>query len=165
MVILGHGIFFSQKVSNLCVFRPMDCPINHLCKIIYLELHRISKIRPFISVEAANSSLTLGLLTINQNQNNAVARLVLKQSRQVHIRPLLRSLHWLPVKDKIEYKIATFCHQCLNCNTTPSFLSEPINPCVPARSLRSHDASLLSVPRMFVTKYGERPFSHFGPNT
>ena len=57
MVILGHGIFFSQKVSNLCVFRLMDCPINHLCKIIYLELHRISKIRPFISVEAAKYSL------------------------------------------------------------------------------------------------------------
>ena len=63
-VISGCETFFSQKVRKLGVFLDqtlfLDCHITHLAKIMYLQLCRISRIRPFISVEAAkNSSLPL----------------------------------------------------------------------------------------------------------
>ena len=63
-VISGCETFFSQKVRKLGVFLDqtlfLDCHITHLAKIMYLQLCKISRIRPFISVEAAkNSSLHL----------------------------------------------------------------------------------------------------------
>ena len=132
----------------------------------YVELCRISRIRPFISVAAANklivafvllrrdccNSLLAGLVDVKfkklQRMQNNAARLVFKQPKHVHVRPLLRSLRCLSVKARIEYKLSALCCQCLNCNTTPSYLSELINPYVPFRSLRSQDAFLLSVLRI-----------------
>ena len=34
-------------------------------------------------------------------------RLLLAKNRHEHVRPLLKTLHWLPVKDRIIFKIAT----------------------------------------------------------
>ena len=36
---------------------------------------------------------------------NAAARLVVDAGRRQHITPILRDLHWLPVKERILYKI------------------------------------------------------------
>ena len=42
---------------------------------------------------------------IQKIQNNA-ARLILKKSKRDHVTPLLKELHWLPVKYRIQYKLA-----------------------------------------------------------
>ena len=53
-------------------------------------------------------------------QNNA-ARIVLHAPRRSHASPLLRMLHWLPVQQKIEYKVALL--NFIVCNTsTPAYL-------------------------------------------
>ena len=54
---------------------------------------------------------------------------------------LLRSLHWLPVKAKIHYKMACLCFQCLCHNTMPPYLSD-LHPYHPSRMLLSLDACL-----------------------
>ena len=43
---------------------------------------------------------------IQKIQNNA-GRLILKKSKRDHVKPLLKELHWLPVKYRIQYKLAT----------------------------------------------------------
>ena len=97
-----------------------------------------------------------------QRIQNSAARLLTRKSKRVSATALLRSLYWLPVKARIEYKIASLCHQCLNNNRMPSYLSELISPYVPQRDLRSADSSLLAVPRFSLQTCGMRAFSSFG---
>ena len=77
---------------------------------------------------------------------------------------LLRTLHWLPVKARIQYKIACLCFQCLSHNTMPPYLSDLLHPYQPSRMLRSLDTSLLSVPRFCLETFGKRSFSVFWPH-
>jgi len=41
-----------------------------------------------------------------QRAQNNVDRVICQQRRCVHARPLLQSLHWLPVQQRIQYEIA-----------------------------------------------------------
>ena len=129
--ISGHNIPFSQSVRNLGVFidetLSMDVHIKHLCRILFCQLRRLGKIRPFLSTDAANklavsfvltrldycNSLLAGLpdnkLNKLQRIQNHAARIVLRKSRHVSATSLLRTLHWLPVKARIQYKIACLC--------------------------------------------------------
>jgi len=42
-----------------------------------------------------------------QRVQNALARVVVQQLKRSHAGPLVRALHWLPVKQRIHYKLAT----------------------------------------------------------
>ena len=69
---------------------------------------------------------------------------------------LLRTLHWLPVKAMIQYKIASLCFQCSYQNSLPSYISDLLHPYCPSRTLRSLDTSLLAVPRFSLETFGKR---------
>ena len=51
-----------------------------------------------------------GLLRRLQLVRNAAARLVTGARRCDHITPVLRQLHWLPVRQRIVFKIAGLVH-------------------------------------------------------
>jgi len=53
-------------------------------------------------------------------QNNA-AWIVLEAPRRSHASPLLRTLHWLPVQQRIDYKVALLTSK-VRCTSTPSYL-------------------------------------------
>ena len=59
--------------------------------------------------------------------------------------PLLQSLHWLPVHQRIQYKIAVITHKALS-TSVPPYIDELLQRQVMTRSLRSTDAPRLSVP-------------------
>ena len=159
----------------------MDVHIKHLCGILFCQLRRLGKIRPSLSTDAAHklavsfvltrldycNSLLAGLpdnkLNKLQRIQNHAARIVLRKPRHVSATSLLRTLHWLPVKARIQYKLACLCFQCLSHNTMPPYLSDLLHPYQPPRTLRSLDTSLLSVPRFCLETFGRRPFSVFGP--
>ena len=48
-----------------------------------------------------------------QSIHNAAARFLTGASRRDHISPVLRSLHWLPVKQWVDYKLATLVYKSL----------------------------------------------------
>ncbi len=79
-----------------------------------------------------------------------------------HITPTLRSLHWLPVSFRIEFKILLLVFKCLH-GTAPIYLSNLLNKYTPVRSLRTSNRNLLVVPKTRI-KIGESAFSYFGPN-
>ena len=54
---------------------------------------------------------------------NAAARLVVDAGRRQHITPILRDLHWLPVKKRILYKIGILAFRCVG-KTGPAYLVE-----------------------------------------
>ena len=65
--ISGRNIPFSQSVRNLGVFidetLSMDVHIKHLCSILFCQLRRLGKIRPFLSTDAANKLAVSFVLT------------------------------------------------------------------------------------------------------
>ena len=69
-----------------------------------------------------------------QRIQNLAARLVKRTPVRQPISPILQELHWLPVKQRIKYKIFLLTFQCLS-GTAPSYLQELIRLYTPARNL------------------------------
>ena len=63
------------------------------------------------------------LLRRLQSVQNAAARLVAGSHRSDHITPVLQRLDWLPVRRRIEFKLALLVHKLLN-GSTPRYLSD-----------------------------------------
>ncbi|KAK7094370.1 hypothetical protein V1264_005945 [Littorina saxatilis] len=77
---------------------------------------------------------------------------------------LLMTLHWLPIKARITFKIATLCYRSLHDDSAPSYLSSLLKPHVPTRNLRSADAGHLVVPRIKLNAFGKRAFIYTAPS-
>ena len=54
---------------------------------------------------------------------NAAARVLTKTKRLEHITPVLRSLHWLPVAYRIDFKIILLTYKALN-GLGPHYMSD-----------------------------------------
>lgn len=96
---------------------------------------------------------------------NAAARVVTCTRKYQHISPVLKELHWLPVCDRIQYKLAVTAFKSLN-GLAPSYL---VDCCKPTSlhhnraGLRSESSGNLIVPRTYSATYGNIPFSVAGP--
>ena len=82
-----------------------------------------------------------------------------KSRKYDHISPILQSLHWLPVRQRISFKILLFTFKIIN-GQAPGYLSETITIRKTARSLRSGKAVMLEAPRTTTQAYGDRSFSY-----
>ena len=80
----------------------------------------------------------------------------------VHVTPLFRKLHWLPLQARIDYKICVLCFKCIN-KTAPSYLSDLLEQYVPSRLLRSGSQNLLKIPPRANKKCTEKAFKHCAP--
>ena len=94
-----------------------------------------------------NPVLSLASFDVLQRAQNNLARVVCQRGGRTDARPLLRSLHWLPVKHWVTYKMASLTFKTVS-SSTPAYLSDLIQTAVPVCSLWSSDAPLLTVPRM-----------------
>ena len=97
-----------------------------------------------------------------QHVQNSAARLLTATSRYEHVTPVLRSLHWLSVSARIDFKILLLVFKVLN-GLGPLYLSELLRPHIPTRNLRSYKKKLLIVPKCNLKTYGCRAFSHRAP--
>jgi hypothetical protein len=80
-----------------------------------------------------------------QVAQNSLARAVCQATWSSSATELRRSLHWLPVKQRVDYKLAVIAYKTRSTGV-PSYLSSLIEDYVPSRSLRSSDQMLLSAP-------------------
>ena len=94
-----------------------------------------------------------------QRVQNIAARVVSRCSKYDHITPILKSLHWLPVKMRILFKIILLAYKCVN-GLTPEYMCDLLIPYKQERSLRSNSLKRLSVPRSNLKTYGDRSFSY-----
>ncbi|KAF7641542.1 hypothetical protein LDENG_00278210 [Lucifuga dentata] len=107
------------------------------------------------------SGLPNKLLHLQIIQNSA-ARIITCSKSSDHITHTLIQLHWLPVKQRINYKILLLTSKALH-NLAPPYLSELLHPYTPSRSLRSSSAVLLSDPPFRLSTMGVRAFSCSAP--
>jgi len=106
-------------------------------------------------------SITGRLLGKLQSLQNAAARLVTGARKFDRITPVMRELHWLPVRQRIRFKTAVLVFKCLR-GLAPEYLSEYCKLTTGRSRLRSANACLLSVPCTRTT-YGDRSFAVSGP--
>ena len=151
--------------------------VSNLTKNIYFHLRRIKTIRPYLDNAACakaihaiissrldcNNSLLVGLpeKTVARLQiaQNCAARLLSGAGRRQHITPILQDLHWLPVKERIQFKTLCLVYKAVHEESSPAYLKSLVRSYVPSRQLRSaSDQSrlLVHVPR--TKTYGERLF-------
>jgi len=93
---------------------------------------------------------------------NAAARVLMSSNRREHVSPVLASLHWLPVKFRIEVKILLLTYKALN-DRAPSYLKYLIVRYFPNRALHSQTTILLVVPRYSKSRMGGRASSYQAP--
>ena len=92
-------------------------------------------------------------------------RLVTGSRKYDHITPVLRSLHWLPIHQRIDFKIATLVYKCLH-GLAPPYLADDcvlVSSLSNRRQLRSASSQRLLVPRTQTVTYGPRAFQVSGP--
>ena len=108
-----------------------------------------------------NGVCTLNNARLQRVQNNA-AQLVLKKRRRDHVTPLLKELHWLPVKFCCQYKIATLANRHFE-GSLPPYLSSSLCTYKPSRFLRSSNEKLLKIPKRNLRSFGQCSFSFMAP--
>uniref|UniRef100_A0A3P9DJ14 THD domain-containing protein n=1 Tax=Maylandia zebra TaxID=106582 RepID=A0A3P9DJ14_9CICH len=94
--------------------------IKQICKTAFFHLRNISKIRNILSQSDAEK-------LVHPSANpNAAARVLTGTRKREQISPVLASLHWLPVKSRIEFKILLLTYKVLN-NQAPSYLNDLVH--------------------------------------
>ena len=138
-----------------------DHHVSSICKSCFFHIRAFRHIRPALTQDMAKSvavsligsrldytnSLLYGTSQGNlhklQRIQNTVAKLVCPG--HTHSSDALRFLHWLPVRQRIDLKIATLTFKLLNFDS-PNYLACLLKPYLPARALRSHGQRLLTRP-------------------
>ena len=93
---------------------------------------------------------------------NSAARLLTGTKKRDHITPVLISLHWLPVRFRVDFKILMFVFKSLHGNA-PIYLSELVHVRTIDRVLRSSSEMTLDVPKSRLKTKGDRSFAVAGP--
>ena len=138
--------------------------MSKICKSVYLEPRRISSVRHVLTVAATKTLMTSLVLSCLDYCNsllsgipqqlldklrkvkNCSARLIFKTSKWTHVSPLLAKLHWLPIAQRIDYKMSSLCYDVVS-DTAPLYLSDLLCLYVPSRSLRSSaDTRIFRIP-------------------
>ena len=101
-------------------------------------------------------------LTKLQRVLNRLAHVVTKSPLFTRSVRLLRSLHWLPVKYRVHFKICLVTYKALH-EEQPVYLRSLIATSLPSCSLRSNRGITLSIPRI-KTNTGARAFSSCAPS-
>lgn len=168
-----------KSVKNLGVHLDhtltMEKQVNMVVKSCYFQIRRIAAIRQYITDDCCKTlvhalvtsrldygnGLLCGLPDTLTNRlqkvQNCAARLITRTGRREEMTPVREQLHWLPVRQRCQYKILMYTYKCLH-DRAPPYLQELVVPYQPARSLRSESASLLCEPRTRTKIYGHRRF-------
>jgi hypothetical protein len=157
----------------------MEQHVTKICKACYFHLRNISAIRSSLTREAAEKlvhalissrldncnsllySLPTRLLSKLQRVQNTAARIITRSAKHHSITSIMKQLHWLPIKQRVQFKIATITWKSLH-SQAPSYIDELLTPYVPSRPLRSSNRNDLVIP-LCHNNYGARAFSSAAP--
>ena len=94
---------------------------------------------------------------------NAAARLLTYSKKYDNISRILKVLHWLTVKSRIEFKMLILSFKAYH-EIRPKNLTDCLIRYTPNRTLPSTNKGLLVVPKYNLESYGKRAFSVIAPS-
>jgi hypothetical protein len=157
----------------------LDAHAANVVRASFIQLKSLSRIKRFLDrtsmerlvhafitsrVDYCNA-LLLGapayILKKFQCIQNAAARLITGTTKFQHITPILRDLHWLPVKKRVQFKVLLIVFKSIH-KLGPSYLSSMCRP-RSNQSLRSRNTNTLEVPFTASNLVYDRCFSIAAP--
>ena len=168
------GAYFDSAMT-------MDSHVTAVAKAASISIRNIDRIRKHLTREAAET-LTHAFVTsridtcnsllygVNNSQldrlqrlQNIAARMITYTKKREHITPVLAQLHWLPIEQRILYKICLFVYKTIKYDS-PKYLTDLIQPYTPARDgLRSSSEQGLLQEKRFKNGWGDRSFQVAAP--
>ena len=153
--------------------------VNQICRKTQFLLKKIGDFRNCLSIVTTEHlayvtslldccySLLYGLpnsyiLKLQRIQNSAALRIIYRIKKFDHVTPLLKQLHWLPIRQRIQYKLLLLCFKAQH-GLAPSYsyFQDCIMPYFPCRPQRTKH--LLVVPPTKLKTYGDRSFNKAAP--
>ena len=98
-----------------------------------------------------------------QRIQNTLARVVMLSDKRVDITPIVKRLHWLLIRQRVEYKVSLLSYKIRQTGKL-THLSALLIEHVPTRNLRSSERSDLEIPRTKLA-LASRAFSVAAPRT
>ena len=136
------------------------------CRACQLQLHKIARIRKYLSNDTC-SCIIQGLVTskldyancllyeVNkvflhrlQIVQNSAAHVILKMRKYDHISRARQELHWLPIQQRIAFSILTDMYKALH-GLAPTYITDLILLAQPARLTRSSKNFNIAFPVKF----------------
>ena len=95
---------------------------------------------------------------------NAAARLITGTAKFSHITPVLRTLHWLPIKQRVQFKVLILVFKAIN-GLAPNYVINLVNILCPGKYLLRRNNEILLEPYNGKTKKtpGDRAFAVAAP--
>lgn len=172
-VTLDQELSLSQHVNlvarscyyQLRQLRVVSRSLSHDAAVVLVHAFVTSRIDHCCSILIG---LPLGVLGRLDRVLRSAARLVGHIPKYASVSAYMRDvLHWLPVAQRISYRIASLVSRCL-LGCAPSYLCDlcrPVSDVVARRALRSSTRGELLVPRARSSLRQRRAFSVVGPST
>lgn len=167
------GILFDNHLS-------FDDQITSLSKSCFYHIRDLRRIRDTLDFKTA---CTIGTSLVHskldycnslycnlpayqidrlQSIQNCLARTVCRTSKFSHITPTLQSLHWLKVKQRIDYKVASLTYSALEFHQ-PSYLAHLLTQQSFVYNFRSSAGVTLERPSVVRAAVAKRSFYHYAP--
>lgn len=154
---IGHDAHSTQEHVNLLK------TLKTIFPYIPSELQKTVMAALFLSKLDYCNALFLGIdkTQINKLQSlqNAAARLLLRIPREESVSAGVKSLHWLPIKKRVEFKALCLVHKALYGGGAEDI--QKLFPLyVPSRYLRSANQGLIKTKKIKRVRWGGRAFSY-----
>jgi len=160
----------------------MCAHVNSICRSAYYQLRQLLPVVCSLSADAASTVVQAfvssrldycnsvmygaadGLIQRIQAVQNAAARLVTGTRRLDHTSPVIRQLHWPPVRQRVTYKLAVLVFKALH-GLAPRYLADDCQLVTDAgrRHLRSSESATCVLQRTN-SRLGDRAFGLAGPS-
>ena len=177
-VYIGNNMFIPVSLEAVNLGVKLDFQLSfspHISMIIslsYQQIYNIGQIRKYLTVEDLRTlvqalivskidncnSLLYGVAEYEisrlQRLQNSCARLIYNKKKNESVSALLFILHWLPIRERIYFKILLLVYTFF-INRTPEYINECLQVTDPVNFT-------LNVPRT-KTPYGDRGFQNCAP--
>jgi hypothetical protein len=178
----------SDKIRNLGIIfdshMSMSLQVNSLISSINYQLRNIRRISKYLDTDTKHKvvrSLILSRLDYGnallygasakdldrlQSLQHKAVKLIFSASRRDSPSPLMHNLHWLPVRERILFKICLYVYKCMH-NKGPQYLSQDIiqkqKPSTGPLTRSANDSTLLVV-QYAKNRIGDKSYTIAGPN-
>ena len=154
--------------------------VNNVCKSAFYHIRTICRIRKYLSTQTAEIlihafatfkldhcisllyNVAKSVIKKHQSVQNVAARLITRSRKCAHITLILFDLHWLPVSERIKFKILLLTFKARH-QQSPTYIQDLITRYLPSRSLRSPSTLSLNPVSFNLKTYGSRAFSVSAP--
>ena len=135
--------------------------ISSVLYAMYTIMNEYIRLLYIIQCNSLYNGMTGKNLDRLQKLQNKSARIIHCKPPSTHITPLLKELHWLPVRERIHHKALTLVYKCLH-NLSPNYLTNLLKVRQSNYNTRSSSRTPLHTPRTYKS-VGDQAFTAFAP--